>query len=104
MYLILNAAMVPNEGTFQYQLIDQQAARAWLLGHPDAVSYIGYPQTAEWLEHLAGRPIALNREKVTMAIGDEALVCRLSYRVRDPSTKGQYQEEDWEYGLLRRIA
>ncbi len=113
-YLLLNAAMVPNEGTFVYRVISREEAAEWLsrrlktAGHRtviDADSYIGYPQTAEHIHSLAraAAPPAIRRTKTFMAPGDEALVVKLAYRVSDPGTKGQPQPEDWEYGILRRL-
>lgn len=118
--LLINAAMVPNPGTFRYRQISADAAAQWLAVYGDiAVSYIGYPQTAEHLETLWCESqennwmrgpddpplrVALNRAKTTMVAGDEALVCKLAYRVLDPATKGQPQSSDWEYGLLEMLA
>jgi hypothetical protein len=122
MFKLINAAMIPNEGTFSYTLISRAEASAWMyqhFAHDDSVptSYIGYEQTAKHLEALCyetaqGRidgtegeqpffiSVPLNRAKCSMQPGDEALVCRLSYRVENPATKGQPQPEDWEYGIL----
>jgi len=104
--LLINAAMVPNPGTFRYRQISADAAAQWLAVYgADATSYVGYPQTAEHLESLwPGLHVALNRAKTTMVAGDEALVCKLAYRVQDPASKGQPQAEDWEYGVLEMLA
>jgi len=102
--ILLNAAMIPEPGTWRYTLIDPFEARKWLQDFTWE-SYIGYPQTAEYLTRLAGRPIPLNRAKVeNLRPGDEALVCRLRYRVADPATKGQPQPEDWEFGIITKLA
>jgi hypothetical protein len=118
--------MVPNEGTFSYRLISRDQAASWLYEHfgfDDVLptSFVGYQQTADHLSHLAEEEwyrrndtsdglglssapkldIPLNRAKCSMQPGDEALVCRLAYRVENPATKGQPQAEDWEYGILR---
>lgn len=105
MKLIINAAMVPNAGTFRYQRITSLKAAAWLViyGHR-AVSYVECSQTAAHLEALCSYlQVVINRTKTTMCPGDEALVCKLAYRVENPATKGQPQPEDWEYGLLEMI-
>ena len=177
MKLVINAAMVPHPGTFIYRHVSAGEAASWLREHGDeAVSYVGYPQTADHIESLSGGwevvanccgptrqvgwvadhnealalqerevqrqvnealafpergkvnhdeaaslcpecgrmmvvsvawrmvTVALNRAKCSMAPGDEALVVKLTYRVQDPATKGQPQPEDWEYGILQRIA
>lgn len=50
-----------------------------------------------------GRP-AISREPSIIAVGDEALVVRLPYRVADPLRKADHTPQAWEYGLLRRLA
>jgi Domain of unknown function (DUF1874) len=100
--LILNAAMIPCEGTFRYRNISAADAAAWLREHgPTATSYVGYPQTADHIAAIGGVRCALNREKCAMSAGDEALVVKLAYRV-NPALKGQPMPEDWEYGVLER--
>ncbi len=104
MRIIINAAMIPNPGTFRYHNIAAEEAAAWLREHGRwAVSYVGYPQTAEHIAVLSGVHVALNRAKTAMDVGDEALVVKLAYRVANPATKGQLQPEDWEYGILQRV-
>ena len=120
MYKIINAAMVPNEGTFRYRLISRDQARQWLGANlSECLSthgdFIGYQQTADHLNSMfgeycssrgGGQPtirVPLRRVKCSMQPGDEALVCKLAYRVDNPATKGQPQPEDWEYGLLRFV-
>lgn len=101
--IIVNAAMVPNAGTFAYRNISVGAATVWLQAYGDvAVSYVGYAQTADHIQAISGVRVATNRAKTRMTVGDEALVVKLAYRVADPATKGQAQPEDWEYGLLKR--
>ena len=104
--MIVNAAMIPNPGTFRYRQVSVDLAADWLETYGEcAVSYVGYQQTADHLAALVeGRvKVSLNRAKCEMAVGDEALVCKLAYRVANPATKGQPQPEDWEYGLLERL-
>jgi hypothetical protein len=104
MRIIMNSAMVPNEGTFHYFSINADQAREWLSQHGrTAVSYVGYTQTAAHIESLAGVSVSINRAKCTMNVGDEALIVKLAYRVPDPETKGKPQPEEWEYGILRRV-
>lgn len=106
----MNAAVIPNPGTYRYTLEDEAFARAWLVdGRGEAtgwVSFIGYEATADHIEALCGMRPAIRRDRVSFAPGDEALVVRLTYRVQDPSTKATHAPgpEGWEYGLLRRVA
>jgi len=62
-------------------------------------SYVGYAETAQHIEKISGVPIPVNRASTQLP--DQALiaVCKLKYRVADPSTKGKIQpgDEDYEY-------
>lgn len=102
--LLMNAAMIPSPGIWRYEKISADRAAAWLRSHAATVeSFVGYPQTAEHLSRLHGDGwvCPLNRQKVEgLHAGDEALICKLAYRVENPATKGQPQPEDWEYGIL----
>jgi hypothetical protein len=101
--LVINAAMIPAPGTWRYEPISADQAKAWLRAGPFE-SYVGYEQTASYLQQLAGVPVPVSRAKVEgVRPGDELLVCRLAYRVVDPATKGKAQPEDWELGLLRML-
>lgn len=107
--LLLNAAMVPNPGTYRYSLLTTDKAAAMLRAaattpRRGVESYIGHQQTALTIAAISGVLVPLNRAKVIMEPGDEALVCKLAYLVENPATKGQPQPEDWEYGLLERVA
>jgi len=102
MRYLLNSAVITAEGVYEYRLISRDEAAAWIRAH-QWESRIGYPQTADHIAQIAGVRPPISREASPMEAGDEALVVRLRYRVQDPSTKGQIQEEDWEYGILRRL-
>lgn len=104
--LILNAAMIPNPGNYDYRLISQQEAITWLQGgqYPgDFESFVGYPDNAKFLSEISGVNVPVNRGECKMNAGDEALVMRLKYRVVNPATKGApVNPEDYEFGLLLR--
>jgi len=104
MRYLLNSAVITSEGVYEYRLVSPTEAREWLRAG-GWESRIGYPQTAEWIERLSGVRPPLSREASPMQPQDEALVVRLRYRVQDPSQKGTVPigEEDWEYGILRRL-
>ena len=104
MKYLLNSAVITSAGLYEYRLVSRDEAAEWIRAG-GWESRIGYSQTAEWIEQLAGVRPPLSREASPMGVGDEALVVRLKYRVQDPSQKGavSVQEEDWEYGILRRL-
>lgn len=92
------------DGTYTKRTVNETFASAWLQVGP-FVSRIGYPSTADYLRSLApGVEVPLSREMSTLAAGDEALVCRLVYRV-EPADKRNYtpQPGDFVLELLRRI-
>lgn len=104
---LLNSAVITAPGTWTYRVVSEAEARAWLRAHgPTAQSRIGYPATADHVAGLSGLPWrpALSREPSVMAVGDEALVVRLPYRLPDPASKGSHKPVAWEYGILRRVS
>jgi len=104
MKYLLNSAVITAPGVYEYTLVTPQEAAEWIKTQ-QWESRIGYPQTADHIAQLSGVRPVLSREASPMQAGDEALVVRLRYRVADPGQKGAVpiQEEDWEYGLLRRL-
>jgi len=101
---LLNSAVITAPGVYKYTLVPPEEAAEWIR-QGGWESRIGYSQTADWIEQLAGIRPPLSREASPMQLGDEALVVRLKYRVTDPSQKGAVAvgPDDWEYGILRRI-
>jgi len=99
MRYILNSAVLTAPGTYQYRLIGAEEAREWALAGP-FVSRVGYAETAQFIRDLTGVEPELSREESKMEPGDEALVVRLKYRLRDPKVKGAFQPgpDDWELG------
>lgn len=92
-YVLVNSSMMPTvERVYapvevkanQFVKFVQDGAKLGRL-----ISYIGYPQTADFLTKLTGVEIPVNREPAVVARGDLMLICKLAYRVPDPNTKGQ---------------
>jgi len=111
MKYLLNSAVLTSPGLYFYQITTPEEARGWYGDGADVISTIGYPETAEALSQLLGRPVQVNRVTIKMQPGDEALVFRLvlppgSPRI-DPKDKGtitqHVQAGHWELGLLRRV-
>lgn len=101
MYKLMNTAMMPRGGYYALFDIDQEE----FVHHvqcADAVnqleSYIGYPQTAEFVEQLTGIKIEVNRTETKIASGDILLIIKLRYRVNAP--KGEpVKEEDFIFQI-----
>lgn len=92
---LMNSAMMPAEGTYRAKRISKDEFVAILRQHKDAlVSYIGYPETARYIERISGVPVAVSREATELEDGDVMLVCKLSYRPQDPKMKGKLELSD----------
>jgi phage-related protein len=94
--------MMPDEGLYILRRVSREffselVADAHWRGN--LRSYIGYPETAQHVEKIAGVPIPVNRSATQLP--DQALIaiCKLKYRVADPGAKGRLQpdEEDYDY-------
>lgn len=92
-YILINSAVMPTPGlTYSPVVINKpnfcrlviRAAKQGIL-----ISHIGYPQTAEFISRLTGAVIPVNRDPAVAQRGDVLLICKLTYRVGDPVTKGR---------------
>ncbi|MCE2416012.1 DUF1874 domain-containing protein [Candidatus Poribacteria bacterium] len=90
MILLLNAAVMPIEGTYTLKRISKSKFQR-LLQEADAAgnfqSYIGYPETARLIEQLTGVEIEVSREQAELAPGDSMLIVKLRHRIIDPTRK-----------------
>lgn len=99
---LMNTAMMPTPGKYEYARISQEEFAKVLQDCGGQYrSYVGYPQTAEHVLKVSGVNPPISRDQTVLEDGDVMLIVKLSYRVADPRTKGQPQDEDWEYGLAR---
>jgi len=95
MIRLLNSAMMPAEGTYRLRRCSI-AAFAELL-QQDFVSYIGYPQTADFVARVIGRECPVNRQQTTLEDGDVLAIIRLKYRPDAPTKGAQVNEDDFEF-------
>jgi len=104
MKLLFNAAAIPSPGKYEYSNISQDQAIKWLKQGYDK-SFVGYPDTAKFIEKISGKRPELSREKFDMQPGDEALIVKLKYRLQNPSQKGKFtpSDEDYEFGILKKM-
>lgn len=102
---ILNSAVLTGPGDYRYALISRAEAVSWVRVQ-GWHSRVGYAATAAHLHEASGVFIPLSREATAMDVGDHALVVRLKYRLDNPAQKAGYRpgSDDWEYGLLTRLA
>jgi hypothetical protein len=81
-------------------------ARAWLGAGGPWASRVGLTATALYIERVLGVKVPVLRVIIRLKPGDEALVVRRAYRVRDGEIKqwqAQFTDEGWEIGLLQRV-
>src|SRR5690606_9503237 len=95
MIRLLNSAMMPAEGTYTLRRVTAQQFAELLQG--DFVSYIGYPQTADFVSRLIGRPCPVNRAQTILDDGDTLAIVKLKYRPDAPTKGAQVNEDDFEF-------
>ncbi len=105
MRYILNTAVIGRPGHYEYKLLTELEAEAWLR-QGRFVSRVGNREATQFIEDRFGVSCPLSREPIVMLPGDEALVVRLLYRPPGPSATGHVEPrpEGWEIGLLKRTA
>jgi len=102
---VMNSAMIPNEGTYAYRTISRDEFVEILKLASEIESFVGYPSTLQHIKEISGVELELSREVCRFEVGDIAAIVKLKYRV-DPGRKKDHKpsEDDFEYGLLYRIA
>ena len=100
--ILLNSAMMPDEGLYILRRVSREffgelIADAHRRG--ELQSFVGYPETAQHIERIARVPIPISRAATQLPDQCLIAICKLKYRVADPSTKGKIQpgDEDYEY-------
>lgn len=98
---LMNSAIMPKQGKYDlFKLFEAEFVQHVQEAHKQGrlTSYIGYEQTAQFIERLTGVPVKVNRDATTIQSGDIMLICKLKYRVKGPDTKGlSVDENDFEY-------
>lgn len=93
--LLMNSAMMPAAGTYRLQRVSRdEFVRQMRKGY---ISYIGYPDTARFLERISGLRVPVNRSETLVFERAVMLICKLSYRLADPSSKGRFTPTDDDY-------
>lgn len=79
--LILNTSVLLTPGTYRFESLSLDAARAVVTPSEQVVSAVGHPATAEVLSRDLGAEIANNRLTLTgHAVGQRAIVFKLRER------------------------
>lgn len=94
MILLLNSAVMPNEGVYTLKQISTDTFKNILQqasATDDFKSYIGYSETADLIEQITGVAVEVSREQATLAPGDAMLIVKLRRRLANPDDKETIQ-------------
>ena len=94
MILLINSAVMPNEGVYTLKRISADTFKNNLQEASttdDFKSYIGYPETAGLIEQITGVAVDVSREQATLTPGDTMLIVKLRQRVANPADKETLQ-------------
>lgn len=102
MILLLNSAVMPDEGVYTLKRISETTFQKTLreAAATDSFrSYIGYPETARHIEQITGIKVQISREQATLTPGDIMLIVKLRRRVATPADKEtlQLSVDDFEF-------
>lgn len=104
MIYVLNAAVVPNWGVFEYSPVSLDDVRK-LLSSEEFVSAVGHKATADVLSALTGIQIPVNRVQIKMSVGDISIIFKPAIRLEEGRilTQEELKELPYELGTLKRI-
>ena len=94
--ILLNSAMMPSANyIYHIEKLEQKQFVELLNIYKDQIeSYIGYPQTAEYLTKISGIEIEVARRETKLTeIEGLMLIIKLSYRIGNTKDKGKEVDE-----------
>lgn len=102
MILLLNSAVMPNEGMYTLKQISVETFKTVLQQAAETnnfKSYIGYAETAGLIEQITSVTVEVSREQATLTPGDVMLIVKLRQRVANPADKEtlQLSIDDFEF-------
>jgi len=97
----MNSAMMPQPGSYKLERLTKAQFVGILRDEGAIDSYVGYPQTAEFVERISGIKCEVSRRPAVLVAEEAALVVKLAYRPQDANAKGQQvNEDDYEFYLM----
>ena len=103
MIRLMNAAVMPQEGEYRMKAITQKEFVTALKRGGKYTSYIGYGDTANFIQKISNMTVITNREQTVLESGDIMLICKLKYRVQNPGKKGTLAPTDEDYEFFRAL-
>lgn len=105
MIYLLNSPVIPNYGDYRLSgPLDRSEAKERL--RVEYTSAIGHQATADLLSRLLQLDINAHRTKISMNIGDSALIFRLTTRLPENTllTEAQLAQQEYELSWMERLA
>lgn len=101
---LLNSPILPNYGEFRFEG-PLALAQARALAHDGVHSAIGHEATARYLERELGVAVPFSRQRITLDVGDSALVLRLGDRLPEGLVlnDAELARQPLEFGLITRV-
>lgn len=101
-HYILNAPVLPNCGLYKFTPFSRSIQE---LNFSKAISAVGHETTAIFLSHLLKTPINTNRIRISMKVGNKALVFRLKERLAENKilSLAELRKMPFELCILERI-
>ena len=97
---VMNAAMMPLEGTYQMKRIDEKTFfNALIAACGDGVlsSSLGYQQNVDYIRKKTGLSFFTTRAETKIQDGDRLLIMKLRYRVDGLPKGAPVDENDFEF-------
>ena len=94
MILLLNSAVMPNEGVYTLKQISVDTFKKTLQQAAETnnfTSYIGYAETADLIKQISDVTIEVSREQAILTPGDTMLIVKLRQRIANPADKDSIQ-------------
>lgn len=102
MIKLMNSAMMPQVGHYDLVKITQEEFVSALRDSGQCNSYVGYEQTAKFVERISGVKVEVSRRPTILSDGERVLIIKLDYRLQVASTKGALIDEDnYEFYAMR---